>query len=688
MQLDHNKVLQEFDDDCNSERVQRQRGVDDRLFVHEEAGQWEDDIIELRGNRPMYTIDRISPAIDQLIGDHRQNKTGLKVEPLTNAEKETAITFTGLIRGVERMSNAQNAYDSAFLETVECGYGGWRVITEFENDTSFEQRILIKSIDSAVSSLFFDSASTDYDKRDSMRAWVTTSLPIDLFKKQYPKAAEVDFSSKIFSSPFYNSWFVNNSIRIAEYWYKEPIKRKIGLLNDGRVIDLKEEKDALDELLKMGFSIVREREVESFKIFVVKLNGVEFLNDPEPWAGKFFPLVPMFGKQAVIENKRFSRGIVRKAKDAQRILNYTISASVEASAMVPKNPFWFTPQKIKGHENSWRSFPTKNTPFLAYNTDSTDPGPPRQTGSPPVQQALIEQTNQAERSIQATTGIFSASLGDAPRLESGKAKEAEQRMGDRGSYVFQSNYEKSRIYTGDILVDLISKIWTTEQIKKVVGNNEESEDVEVNKRQVNEINQPILDEQTGKQIIVNDLSQGEFGVTVVTGPAYSTQRQETASQLIELASSSETIQKLALDIVLKNMNLNEGEELTKRVRKQMIMEGLVEPTEEEVKELGLDQPKEPDPMDSAVVDNLNMQTERLIAEIKNKDADTQKKIYESQKITVEAIKDLLIGYEKKKLLSDTDVELLEGQQAIIQESQIDTLQGAELAESSRLTDSQ
>ena len=318
---------------------------------------------------------------------------------------------------------------------------------------------------------------------------------------------------------------------------------------------------------------------------------------------------------------------------------------------------------------------------MQYNPDPEAPGPPSRGGAPQLQTALLQQVQQAATDIFATTGIEPASLGNVSVLKSGKAIQAEQAMGDRGSYIFQDNLEKSQRYTGKILVDLIPRIYDTDRMVKILGPDESLEDAR--------INEPVLDTQTGEVVLVNDLSQGTYGVTSKTGPSFSTKRKETVDQLVNLAGQSPIIQELALDLIIDNMELNKGDELKDRIRKRMVAQGTVEPTEEEQKALG--PPPGPDPMNEALVTNLNAQTEKLqiqnekiISEIHKNDADTQAKIIAAQKDSVSALTDMMQAILDKQVMTETEAELLDGQQALVAETQLDVMENQELAGSQPL----
>lgn len=685
------EILTEFQSAEQYEHDQRYLALKDLLFVNAEAGQWDTYALERREDRPRYTIDRISGAIDQIIGDGRKNRTAIKVEPKHDGTEETAKILTGLIRNIEAQSNSQDAYDNAQQEQITCGYAGWRILADYDSDETFEQSISIEPIHSAASSLYYDPGARNYGRDDGLYMFYSSQMQIDEFKKKYPNAQVVDFDSGLYTSTIYTGWFGKNDLRVAEYWYKEPCTRKIGLLSDNRVIDLDEEKQVLDELQEQGVTVIREREVKSYKIKMLKMTGAEILEEPQEWPGEYFPFVPLWGKEIIIEGRRFVRGLVRKAIDSQRIYNYASSAAIEGAALTPLDPYWMTAKQAEGYERQLKQMAVKNPPVMFYNADPQVPGPPQRGQPPQLQQSLLAQIQQAAGDIHATTGLEPASLGNAPDMMSGKAIQAQQAMGDRGAYIFHSNFERSLQFCGMILVDLIPRIYDTERVVKILGPDETFETITINQPATDRLNQPIIDEETGEEVIVNDLSQGQYSVHVSTGPAFATAREETVKQLTTLAAGSETIQELALDIIIDNLNINKGEELKSRVRRDMIQKGLIEPSDEERQQLGLDEPQQPNPMDVVVMRNLAAETEKIMAQIRNTDADTQKKIYESQKITVQAIKELTEAFTKKMdqglPVTSEEQRLYQGQEAIVGETQLDTLSQAELGGSSKLAPS-
>ena len=669
----HKEAIKRFETIMSRERDQRALAVEDAKFAHTTDGQWDENAISKRQDRPRYTINRVAGAIDQLVGDRRQNQTDIKVRPVGGgADVELAKIYNGLIRNIQGLSKAENAYDMAYDELVTGGYGGWRVLTEYADDDSFEQDIRIHTIDSASTSLFFDPAAKAYDKRDAKFAFLTTMMPVDDFKAAYPNESQVSFDQERFNASLCSSWYSTDTVRVAEYWVKIPITRNIAFLSDGRIIDIDDEKEVLDELAQGGISIQNKRKVKSHKVVMYKVSGSSILESSSDWAGKYIPLIPAFGKVARIEGKEYVRGLVRNAKDPNRIYNYTVSSEIETTALTPKDPYWMTVNQAKGQEEALRTFNTRNQPFMLYTADPASPGPPQRTGAPSVQAAMIGQRQNAALDIYATTGIEPASLGNSPELKSGKAILAQQKMGDRGSFVYSDNLNKSIEYTGEILVDLIPRIMDTDRVIRILNIDGTSEEVKIGKG-LAKFNQTITDTQTGKDEIVYDLSRGKYDVVVSAGASFSSQRQESAQQLIDLTANNPAFAAIATDLIAKNLDILESEELTKRVRMQMIQSGVIQATDEEAAEMGLGQVKQPTESEKALLENVQMQTEKMMAEIVNSDAKTAKIMSEINSENMEAMKTMLENFAAQKEMGfpvsvrDNDRRIKQGD--IIAESQ-------------------
>lgn len=684
----HQEAVRRYNDIWSREQKSRELGVEDTRFAQVQGGMYNTGTEEEdKPDIPEYEFNLVASAIDTIIGDQRQNETAIRVRPAGGgADKETAKLYNGIIRNILHRSKFQATHENAFDETLNSGYGGYRVVTQFTNDdvseSSFDQEILIEPINSAVTSLYFGPAKK-YDKSDALYGFLVWDEDLDSFKAMYPDARVTDFSQPEYAKDQYVGWFNTNSIRMAEYWRKVPIKRKIALLDDGRVIDLVDEKNALQQLSDAGIGIVREREIDDWQIERYVMNGAEILKPVEKWAGKYIPLIPQYGKVTHIENETHVRGLLRFSKDANRLYNFLRSTIAAVIAKSPKDPYWSTPKKAGGNVKQWENMNTTDDPVLFYTHDPESPGPPTRSGAPQVQQALIEAAATARQDVIASMGVAAGTAqpmaGTDLDMRSGKAIEAQARRGDSGAYSFMSNDGLTQEYLGTVLVDLIPRIIDSTREVETMAEDGETEAVMVN--------QVVKDpNDAAKDTIVNDLSVGRYSVVVDIGPAFATQRVEAAERLIALSADPESpFNKLAPDLIAKNIDLpgNASEELHERVRAQMVREGIIEPTEEEAEKL---QPTEQQLIaqqqeqerEASETRLLNAQGSELLASAEETIANTINKDYDSNKKAVEAL-DSLIESMKVKVeagidLTMEDLSLMQNQQQIV-EASIRTIAG-------------
>lgn len=642
----HKEGLKRFEQAELFDRKDRMLAVEDTEFCLTEEGQWSGDDVKRRGDRPRLTFNRTIEIYNQIVGTHKQNRSTGKVSPESgDSSDDTAKIFSGIIKKIESSSSAQESYDNAFDEVVAGGYGGWRYRTEFKDD-SFDQEIVIEPILSASTSYYlFDSRR--YNGSDAPAQFIVTYMNIDQFKEEFPDAGVTDFAQEQYRTGICSNWFDDEQIRIAEYWRKVPVTKEIALMSNGQIIDLKEEHSVIDELAIQGITVIKSRKMKSHSIEMYKMNGAEILEGPIEWAGKYIPIVPSYGGQIWIRNKRRTRSAIRFAKDANRAYNFSRSTEIEAFALTPKDPLWMSEVQGANHKAQNKTFPVKNPPIMFYTPDPLSPGPPQRGGAPAVQMAGISISQQSIQDIYSTSGVHPASLGDAPQLLSEKTARAQAEKGDISVYTFQDNHEKSLKFGYEILIDLIPRIMDTPQMIQIMGVGESTESVEINTPKFDELNQTVIDTETGEPVIVNNLSAGKYKVVVETGPTFSTQRQESVDQLIRLAEASPVFQELTPDLIAKNLNLVDGDEFVSRVRRFMIDRNIAEPTEDEIKKMGLDQPPPPDPEQEALRTNVEMQTAEMQANILKKDAETQQVIIETQSKAIDALKTLMEAMEAK-----------------------------------------
>ena len=99
------------------------------LFINKKDGQWEPHWWDNSKDRPRYTFDQISSVVDQIVGDIERSDFDIKVSPAgSGAENDVAELYDGIVRNIERTSNATQIYNHASRRVVTMGIDGWRVV--------------------------------------------------------------------------------------------------------------------------------------------------------------------------------------------------------------------------------------------------------------------------------------------------------------------------------------------------------------------------------------------------------------------------------------------------------------------------------------------------------------------------------------------------------------------------------
>jgi hypothetical protein len=622
----YDEAMKRFESVEEAEETQREKAVEVFRFINVPGAQWEDwarDEFEV-ASRPRYEINRIAATIDTIIGEQRKTEISQKYRPAgMGATPDVAKTFNGLVRNIDSVSDSRNAYDNAFEELLSSGYGGWRIVTEYADD-DFNQDILIRPIYSACTTLWFDPGAKLVDKSDAMWAFVTQDITTEEFKARWPRSDEADFDYNTYFTETCDDWRSDDGVRVAEYWRKVPVTRTRIQLSDGRIIDEEEDGSALEKLAEEGITEVRRREIETFKVEQYIMNGAEILEGPNEWAGKYIPLVPVFGHRVIVDGKEYVRGIGNNAMDASRINNYAVSATVEAVAGVAKDRTWMTKEQAKGHESELARMNLDNPPVAFYNHVPGVPVPTRD-GAPAVQSALIGITQKAEENIVATLGVMPGgtmpNVGTSLDTRSGKAVVEQGRKADTGTFIYWDALIKGVRYTGKILADLIPRIYDVERQVRTINPDGSEEFVT--------INQTVMarNKDTGamEKVIVNDLSQGKYDIFVDTGPAFQTQRVEAYERLDALAQNNPMFAQATPDLLAKNLDVPGSDELYERIRKVMIANGTAEPTEEELAEMQSAAPKEPTAAERLALRGEEAKVSLFEGEAANKFADAEKK---------------------------------------------------------------
>jgi hypothetical protein len=277
------------------------------------------------------------------------------------------------------------------------------------------------------------------------------------------------------------------------------------------------------------------------------------------------------GNEFEVDGRLYVSGLVRNAKDAQRMYNYWVSQEAEMLALAPKAPFIGYGGQFEGYENQWKTANTQNWPYLEVNPDVTDGQggmlPLPQRAQPPMASSgLLQAKAGASEDIKSTTGQYNASLGMGSNERSGKAILARQREGDVGTYHYGDNLARGVRHVARQLVDLIPKIYDTQRIARIIGEDGETKMVKINPDQEQPVNK-IVDERGIVMEKIYNPGVGKYDVVAITGPGYATKRQEALEAMAQLLQGNPQLWAVAGDLFVKNMDWPGAQEMSKRFAK-------------------------------------------------------------------------------------------------------------------------
>jgi len=525
----------------DADSTNRAEALNDIKFA---AGdQWPVEIQNSRNleSRPCLTINKIDAYIRQVTNQQRMQRPRIKVHPVNNlADYKIAQVIEGITRHIEVNSNADTAYDTAFDYAVRMGWGYWRVNTRYVSEDSFDQEIFIDTIDNPFT-VYFDPNSLLPDGSDAERCLITTVMDKKIFKEYYPDADDGANFQQRSTGDDTAAWITKEDIRVAEYFYVERERAKLYLLSDG-TSGFADSDNFFARVEASGLTIVDDR--DSFRKVVkwMKCTSLEILEE-KTMAGKYIPVVPCYGAQVIIDDKRKKYGLVRFAKDPQRMYNFWRTSMTESVALAPKAKWLLAEGQDEGHENEWAQANIKSSPVLRYKQKDIEgvpaPAPVRLQPEPPPM-GIMEAAGAISADLQMVLGVLDPNQLPSGNI-SGKALQGQQNQVDLSNFHYYDNLTRSIRHTGKIILDLIPKIYDTQRVMRIIGSDGQPDMTTINEQ--NEIGE-----------VLNDVTVGEYDVVMDTGPGFQTKRQQAVESMMPLMTGNPELFNVAGDLVFRNMD--------------------------------------------------------------------------------------------------------------------------------------
>ncbi len=641
----------DISDDADTARTAAEAAEEDMRFVNVAGGMWEDFHTDDFDDRTKMEFDLASNYLNRFVGEWNQNRVGVVFEPDDDlASDDDAELLNGIYRADFRQNSGKVATDNAVNETATCGYGCFELAATFEDDLDPEnenQNVEWRVINNAYNSVFWDNAAKRIDKRDARRVTKLIQFTDQSFEETFPDASPVSAYTPetrlLFKNDFFSPTFVYVGVRY-EVMVKDENFFVYNDLENSKVIAFTEEehKEKEAELKKNDLMIfVRERRIPNQFIEMTVFSGQEILESTKRIAGKWLPLIPLYGYRAYVDGRETYRGVVRKLKDPSRMFNMQVSQLGENAASGGQDLPIFTHDQIAGYENDWAD--RNNKSYLLLNPAVDDDG--NIVATAPTEYLKPAQLDGSTAALlQIVPQFIKDVTGGAPQDTvdpnlSGKAIRALQKRVDMNTQVINDNIANGIEWSGTVYQSMRAELQTSRRTVNTIGM-----DGTVSRE---ELLKQVIDDDSGRVVEVNNLNGKKFSVYADVGAQYDTLREETTEDIkgmldtIGQVKGGEQYLPVMLSALFENMTGVGMKPLKDLNRRIMILSGQIKPKTDEEKEMVAQQQQaqqQEDPQQKlieAAANQQNAEAENLQADSLNKVATAEKTAAQTREIIVD-----------------------------------------------------
>lgn len=555
----------------------RQRFHDDVMFCFADSdnqAQWPANIAADRNlnGQPIVTINKTRSHVAHIVNQVRENCPRIKISPTGDMSTyESAQIFTQIAKRIEDTSQARAAYLTATQNMVAGGVGYWRLVTEYEDEDSFDQEIRVHEIPDALTVLL-DPAVRTRSGKDAKFAFVWSDIPREQAEKEYG-ADVVSQASTMFSGTMKDVWVNESMVRRAEYFEKTSKTDWLYLISDDSGqhtilrSDLGEDPDAFLEDVKEKGATIKKRRVAQHSIRWYKIIGNTVV-DSKLWPGEHIPIIRVVGDEVISKGKLDRKGLVRYIADSQRMYNYNASAALEYGALQTKVPWTAPLDAIDGLDQFWSTANTQNHAFLPYrHRDEQGAEIPAPTREQPPSSApvYLEGMQTAEHQMMMSSGQYDSTFSEQANEVSGVSIQNRVKQGERATLHFVDAVAEAVAYTGVQIVDLVRKVYDTRRVLQIMAEDGEQHTIEVNPM-ASQAARMDRDVKAGKVQSIFNPAVGKYAVTAEAGPDFDTRREDAFNAMTQLLAAQPALAQVIGDIYMQNADFPAADKLAMRMR--------------------------------------------------------------------------------------------------------------------------
>lgn len=642
----------------------RERGADDWMFAH--FNHWDETLEEYSDNEYRGQFDIITRQLRQVKGEMLANPVSVRFRPGddTPQSKQMSEVYQGAYRASMRTNMAKEAVDVAVDCQVSTGLGAWRIITEYENTemNDYTQQVIKRvPIHEANNVVYFDSQSKRKDKSDAkwccVLTWYTDEGYNDLLDEHGVDKEHRSASS--FSTPatsYVYPWTHAERHYVGEYYEVEEKKKRVVIMRgiNGDEYIPKKDKEKLSMMNEEGYREVGRKDVMERIVNKYIVDGQGIIDGPTRIAGKHIPIIPVFGEWRFIEGQEWWEGMVRRAKDPQRLHNMAFSFIADQVGRTPRRKPIFSPEQIVGHEMMYQQ--DADYPYYLLNSKDAagQPLPPTPLGyleGPTInatETQFLQMTEKAVQDVTVTPVVGENAVSDGVTEGQLRLANASNQM---QTFTYQDNLATAMRRDGEVWLSIFSEISTDQQMIATMKEDDSMDYIEINK--------PAYDER-GLPAVENEIKEAGFEVYTDIGPKFQDMKTQAREELKDLAIElgvQDELGRVALLEYASMLDIPGDNGLEDYVNRQRLLMGLRKPETEEDLAMLQQAQQQPNAQEQAIQAEGQARLMEGQAALKNEENDAFKNQIELAKVQLKAqenqIKAAEVGVKIENIEADT-----------------------------------
>lgn len=584
-----------FKQSQSAESKQRERELQDLRFYAGE--QWPADVVASRAGqnasngmppvpaRPCITINKTRQPVREVLNQERGSDIGIEIVPaddfgeLTGPIDETEIKLReGLVRRIQRESQAADARTWAFARATIAGRGYYGVMTRYVPGKTNDQEIYVhRYYNQACVSL--DPAQEQPDGSDAEWAFVGTDMPWSRYKAEHPKrngkknalidAADTDAAWRQLGEE-QPDWFRGEGdlrfIRVVDYYHTERATRQLCTLADGSLW--------WDDELPEGAAVVDERTVVEKSIQWAKIDGSDDdVLDETDWPGPDMPIVKVLGEELQpYDEERRAEGMVRPMREPGQGFNVMVSKMIELIGLTPIPPLMTAEGQVESYEQWYIAANTRTLPYLPYKQVDLEgrqaPPPfstPREAPIGPVSAAI----GLFDEALQSTSLVSKTALGETDAtVKSAKHANLLREQAAQGTSNYMDNLMRSMRYEAQIVNNLLFPIYGRPgRIARILNGQGEAETLLLHQPMVMQGTRPVAAPEDAPNAKKYTLTKdAKFNVGIKITKNFDFRREQEAATVGELISQNPQLMTWFGDLYFKNLDGPGHDEMADRTK--------------------------------------------------------------------------------------------------------------------------